>query len=526
MMMRALAVLAVALLLSACGNSQPPSADAVALPTPVPAPAELLNCPSSPASVIRLTESSAVPRDTPLIFPLSQVSASPGQGEGEQTVAVNPRNPLNVIVGSNQWQPLSENNAGNTPGLSGVTDCAVWSSVDGGLSWQGGRKSESGLENVSLPVVVPGVPGEFDNPGNLISADQNTVYTRDGTAYYQCINFGTRIGDIKVFVYRSADGGQTWEAPVEAFSESATGIQIDRPYLAVDNSGGPRDGTLYLTWETMFYQAQLPEVYARKSSDQGQTWGPVVRLDSGAQETLMDPRQYPVVGADGTLYVVYATGAAVPPQDPQSMDIGLKVARSTDGAASFQQSTVETAINRAASPDEAFDYFREMISAIATDPARPGRVAVAWPDDRCGEARILMRYSLDGTQSWSDLLDINDNAYGQANQHDHIALAYAADGRLFAVWRDRRASGGAWTDSFEVFARVFIPDDQGHLAPGPTVRISLAPQDNPTGHHGSMPDEYLGLAVSANNLHVSWTELDGSLTDNVYRELPLSLFNP
>jgi len=317
------------------------------------------------------------------------VSNTPLRAEGEPTVVVNPADPENVIVGGNQWQPLTNSNIANLSiGPSGVGDCAAWATHDGGLTWSGGLLSKGGLGKVVLPALpdaplLSEIPKEIDDVGNFFSIDQNAVFDRTGKdAWYQCINDGAGVADIVVNVFHSADGGKSWDTPVVAYRESREGIQFDRPFLAIDNSGGPRDGTLYLTFETIFYQAWLPAVYAKKSTDRGKTWGPTVRVDAGLQETMWDPRQYPVMGANGTLYVVYNTALLVTPYygDPQLTPLGIKIARSTDGAKTFQRFVVDENVRHAPSPDEAFVYFTETVTAIAADRAHAGRLAVAWPD--------------------------------------------------------------------------------------------------------------------------------------------------
>lgn len=458
------------------------------------------------------------------------VSNTPGRAEGEQTAAVNPADSSNVIVGSNQWLPSTSSDVGNIGiGPEGVSSCAVWSSHDGGRTWVGGRLDGAGLDALSGPLrPLVQQPSEFGNPdlGNVISADQNTVFDRRGNAYFQCVNSGAGSSDVKVFVYRSTDGGRTWGPPVTAFAETNTRIQIDRPFLAIDNSGGPRDGTLYLTYETMFYQAYLPEVYAESSTDGGRSWSAPVRADRNDNRAQWDPRQYPVVGADGTLYVVYDAAALVSPTpvDPSLTPLKLLVARSTDGGRTFNPSVVEPAVDRIQSPDEAFSYFTETISAIATDAARPGRVAVAWPDKRSGDARILLHYSLDGARTWSPVIDVPDDPSHQGNQHDHVALTYLPDGRLVVVWRDRRYGGGAFGGPLDVFARVFNPQADGNLLPGATVRVTESPQSDGQNTHGNMPTEYLGVTSSSAGLDVSWNELRGALLDDVFRRIPLTAF--
>jgi outer membrane protein assembly factor BamB len=479
-------------------------------------------------SVVALVAPSQVSARTTRVY---DVSNTPERAEGEETVAINPKNAKNIIVGSNQWLPSTPGNLGNIGiGANGIVSCAEWSSHNGGRTWSGGRLENSGLETLTgpLPQLVQ-QPREFGDPdvGNLISADQNTVFDRHGNAYFQCVNSGAGTGDVKVYVYRSSDGGRTWSSPVAAFSETNTQIQIDRPYLAIDNSRGPRDGTLYLTYETMFYQAYLPEVFSETSTDGGRTWSAPVRVDEGgANAAQWDPRQYPVVGADGTLYVVYdaATFVSPAPIDPQLTPLKLMIARSRDGGHTFSNALVEPSVTRIQSPDEAFSYFTETISAIATDPSHPGRVAVAWPDKRSGDARILLRYSLDGGNSFSPIIDVPDDPVGDGNQHDHVALTYTPDGRLIVVWRDRRASGGAFGGALDVFARAFDPSADGHLTPGATVRVTTSSQPDGQNTHGNMPTEYLGVASNRAGVDVSWNELRGTFLDNVFRQIPVSAF--
>lgn len=455
------------------------------------------------------------------------VTNTPAYSETEPSLSVDPTNPRRLIAGSNRWEPLIS----GLPvlGADGVVDTSVFSSHDGGRTWAGGRLGTNGLGTIPNPIatIVPWLPAEFDDVGNTITADQDSAFDSHGTAYYENVGLKLSALDIIVPVWRSGDGGQTWSQPSKAFSELGTGIQIDRPWLAVDDTGGPRDGTVYLTWETMFYQPYLPEVFERSSTDAGRTWGPVVRVDQGVQRTQWDPRQAPAVGAGGVLYDVYDVASLQPPAGPQIQPLALELARSTDGGRSFSRFTVDGNVHRVTDPDEAEPYFTELISAFAADPRHRGRVAVAWPEAMSADnSRIMLRYSTNGGRSWSGRIDVANDPAGRDDQHDHVALAYLPDGRLVVGWRDRRCCGGGWDDPFEVFARVFNVDAKGRLTPGRTVKFTNRPQQPVTAHRGGVaPDEYLGMAVSRAGVALDWSQLGaGGLPDVFFRRVPLRAF--
>lgn len=126
-------------------------------------------------------------------------SATP---HNETSVAINPRNPLNVLVGANDYS-------------MGFGSSGMYTSFDGGASFYG--------TVLPMPTVYFQPPAygtaAGEPPRTLLAldggGDPSVAFDSDGTAYYAEINFH-RVGCAGgVFVYRSTNGGQTWNRPLD-----------------------------------------------------------------------------------------------------------------------------------------------------------------------------------------------------------------------------------------------------------------------------------------------------------------------
>jgi hypothetical protein len=134
----------------------------------------------------------------------------------------------------------------------------------------------------------------------------------------------------------SSDGGATWGTDVSVAGTSSFAIPhlstwvLPSPELAVDTSGGPFDGTLYVTW-AQDGGAGVPDVVLSKSSDGGATWST------------------PIVVSDVTINSQFTPSITVDPQgnvlvgfydrrdDPNDVRVSFYVARSSDGGVTFQR---------------------------------------------------------------------------------------------------------------------------------------------------------------------------------------------
>jgi hypothetical protein len=389
-------------------------------------------------------------------------SGGSGQAQTEQTLAVNPRNPKNILIGY----------------ISGLSV-----SHDGGRTWK--------RSNVAC------------------SVDSNPAFDRDGTAYFECNNNG-------VEVYYSKNGGDYWIGPISAVSNlDNNGDFVDRPWLVRGNGGH----SLVLGWES-FFTNPVGWVFVKTSKDGGLTWSAPHQVDDLTSDPAeQDPRERPIVGADGTIYVAYASGHNPFPAG-QWLPTSYFVARSHNGGASFRRAVAAADITRSSSPTEE----AEAISSLAADPSRwrAGHLALAWADQRSGgESRILVVTSVDGGARWSRPVDVSDDPPGMVDQRDHPEIAFAPDGRLVVVWRDRRCCGGSWQSAYQLFARALVIGPRGVVGFGRRVQVTGRPQQP---NSSTMLDEYLGMTVGREGVSVAWNQPHGGVATTYFRRLPLSAF--
>src|SRR5258708_8481461 len=111
----------------------------------------------------------------------------------ECTIAINPKNPDNIVAASFQYQRPPKPRASSFNYVS----------MDGGKSWK------------TIPV---------ENPKGLVQGDDAVYFSADGTAYHIHLSFdGIRVAvprraESGMLVESSKDGGLTWSESVPAIN--------------------------------------------------------------------------------------------------------------------------------------------------------------------------------------------------------------------------------------------------------------------------------------------------------------------
>ena len=201
--------------------------------------------------------------------------------QNETPIAVNPTNPLNFIVGGNDWNY----NDG----------CSVNASFDGGRSWTA-TLPNGFLPGVSKYTNDPAVAGtgRYDYGG-----DPAIAFGPNGVAYYACFGYqASPPYNVALLLSRSTDGGRTWQAGGTAdpltqaavwqgngISKGSRGQFPDHEQMHV-----AADGTIYVTWAQFNGNGSHSPVYVATSTDGGRSLSLAQKVTSGSVRSDQDQR--------------------------------------------------------------------------------------------------------------------------------------------------------------------------------------------------------------------------------------------
>jgi hypothetical protein len=398
----------------------------------------------------------------------------------EPSLAVNPANSNNLIAA---WMRAS--------GFS--IAIATSYSMDGGTTW-------------STPAYQPHLYPGFR------SADPSVVFSSTGAAYLCYIDYEVSHDSGYVMVAHSNDGGASFSPAVQVFSALETPDKpVDRPWIAIDNSGGINNGKLYIVSKSTEDGAFPHHIWMKSSIDNGSTWSAIKLVDDSIPTNLItNAMGVPTVGADGSLYIGYVSYN--PPQSPFARMICVK---STDGGASL----VPHIIGYGSSSSAITDSLYQGSYVLTANPSDAGNLIYTFTDQRNGDPDILSLSSSDGGLSWSSTpIRVNDDVLSNGIGQDMCWASFSTSGKYSVAWRDRRNGSTASNSAFEIFASVSL---NGGLAFSPNQLLSSAPSPFINIQKGN---DFIGVAMSDSYVYQDWCDLRTGNTEIFINKKAISQF--
>lgn len=352
--------------------------------------------------VLALAASPAYASVQPLVGPNVNIVPHIDRQRAETTIAVDPVNP-NILVAGAQDLDLQ---SGCCPPV-GHRWNEFYRSVDGGQTW-----------TASL---LPGFPGDTSKQGRMsplagfnLTSDPVVAFDRAGNVYFagvaDLITNGTRtVSAVTGFVAKYVNDGADYSSTVLINQGK------DKPWIAVDNSGGLHDGNVYVIFGAGVFKGSFGGSIFVRSTDHGKTFSvPIVLSDNTnfASGLTVDP--------SGAIYVAFLGGFG-----------NIPVVKSTDGGVSFTGLIIAANITPEFGPFPGNNFRTETLPQMASDNAG---VYIVWDDDATGNSTVLFIRSLDHGQTWSSPLTISNSTVGQ---HFFPTIAVSA-GTISVAWYDSR----------------------------------------------------------------------------------------
>lgn len=426
------------------------------------------------------------------------VSNSGDWHAGEPEIAVNPRNPANVVM---DWPEEEADGIYRNP-VTGTFDTATGTigyATDGASSRCGLAVSNDGGQNWHR-TVLPAQTAQ-----SPLCSDATIAAGPDGTLYAATITFYPptppslaplypgRQGEADA-VISSTDGGRTWSyPPVDAIGNRGTDTSRyapgsnpetggegtgDRPWINIDQS----TGTIYVAGTSdliQFNGTTRIETWITGSHDQARSFGTIYPVDNSA---------YPQTGgasesaSGGTLAIAYIGTR------PQDSATGIVFETSHDGGRTFTRHFLVAPVQ--GDPGSPFGI------NLAADPSHPGRYFVMVPASASAATGVLVYRTENAGASWAVPVSVPVGA-------TKPWLAVSPDGIVGVMGRElyNNYSLGLFASAQDVLA-AFSFDGGAHFGKPITVNHTRAPAPPPGTI--TLYDDASWLTLTDRYAYVGW----------------------
>ncbi|RJP34598.1 MAG: exo-alpha-sialidase [Phycisphaerales bacterium] len=309
----------------------------------------------------------------------------PGDAANEPSIAVNPLNSDQIVIGWRQFDTIQSN----------FRQAGRAYSHDGGLSWT--------------------FPGVF-TPG-VFRSDPVLDFDADGLFYYYSLQ-----NNFCCDFFISDDGGVNWSDPFPARGG-------DKQWFGIDRTSGIGRGNIYASWTSSFGCNGARLLNFTRSTDGGRTFSNPITLPGQMQWGTY------AIGPDGEVYVSsvsFNVSKSTNAQDPNQAPVFNVVGSFTLGG-QFVSGT---------GPNPGGLVGQMWIDVDESDGPTRGHLYVLAPVDPPGidPLDIMIARSRNGGVTWDAPVRVNDDPPVANAWNWFGTMSVAPSGRIDAVWNDTRTS--------------------------------------------------------------------------------------
>lgn len=230
-------------------------------------------------------------------------------------------------------------------------------------------------------------------------ASQNPIMVTESAAIIHLFWEDYNPGNAEIFYKKSTDNGSTWGPPQRLTWNSGFSGNPAAAFAGISN-------IIHLVWEDD--TPGLSEIYYKKSGTSGTTWSAPVRLTWNAGWS-----QTPAICVDSSQYV------HVTWEDDTPGNFEIYYKKSTDSSSTWSAlSRLTWNLEMSLVPDVAVDSFNNLF--------------IVWEDDTPGNFEIFFKESTDTGSTWSTPLRLTWNNGGSRNPD--ITEGFSSDIHVF--WND------------------------------------------------------------------------------------------